>query len=172
MEAGKKQTKKIKKKKTENDIKNIDEKKYLSDRLEHQLDWYSKKASYYKGFYHRVRFVEILCASTIPFVAALQFTHSHWVAGGLGVVIAIAAGANSLYKSQENWVLYRTTAENLIREKFMYLTKTGPYSKLDRFHALVHRIEALISTENSSWGSHNIQKDETSEEMGDGEALS
>jgi len=156
----KKQTKKSKQPKQAGVIT---EEVYLKDRLENQLNWYEEKSSYYKTFYHRTRFIEILCASTIPFVAALEFPYANWVAGGLGVIIAFAAGINTLYKSQENWIEFRTTTETLKHEKFLYLSQTGPYGEANRFHLLVPRVEGLISKENSNWGGYSLAKNESSD---------
>lgn len=74
-----------------------------------------------------------------------------WVIGTLGVLIALAAAAGSLFKFHENWIQYRTTAEQLKHEKFLFLTGIRPYDDEERFASLVQRIESLISKENSAW---------------------
>lgn len=77
--------------------------------------------------------------------------YSAWVIGSLGVVIAVSVAAGSLYKFQENWIQYRTTAETLKHEKYLYLTKSAPYNEENAFIQLVQRIESLISKENTQW---------------------
>ncbi len=71
--------------------------------------------------------------------------------GALGVLIAVAASANALYKYQENWIQYRATSEQLTREKFLYLTNSGNYAVEDKFPLFVQMIENLLAKENSSW---------------------
>ena len=69
----------------------------------------------------------------------------------LGAITAIAAGVISLYQFREHWIDYRTTAESLKHEKYMYQTRTGPYAEDESFALLVERAEALISQENTAW---------------------
>ncbi len=72
----------------------------------------------------------------------------------LGLVVAFCTGLLSLNKYQENWVNYRTTAEDLKKEKYMFITQSPPYQyEEDSFQILVQRVESLISKENSGWGS-------------------
>ena len=44
------------------------------------------------------------------------------IIGIIGVSIALIAGIMNLYKFHENWVSYRTTAEILKHEKYLFLT--------------------------------------------------
>ena len=101
----------------------MNEDEYLSERLEDQIRWYSKKSQYNQKYYKVLRLAEIIAASLIPFLAGIgnNIPYSEWVIGILGVMIAISAGASSLYKFQENWIQYRTTAETLKHEKYLNL---------------------------------------------------
>ena len=139
----------------------MNEEEYLENRLEDQLSWYSKKSQYNQYWYKRLRLIEIVSASLIPFLAGMTgvIPLSEWIIGGLGVVIAVSVAAASLYKFQENWIQYRTTAETLKHEKFLYLTKSPPYVGENAFVQLVQRIESLISKENTRW-SRYIKKEE------------
>lgn len=136
----------------------MDEKEYLSDRLEDQIRWYSKKSQDNQKYYKRLRLVEIICAALIPFLAGMsdKIFYLKWIIGVLGVVIAISAGASSLCKFQENWIQYRTTAGTLKHEKYRYLTQAPPYNEVgrDNLTELVERVESLISQENTQWASY------------------
>ena len=129
------------------------EDEYLKDRLEHQLKWYSEKSQHNQKWFKRLRLVEIIPATLIPFLSGMgdKIPYSPWLIGGLGVLIAVAAATSVLFKYHENWIEYRTTAEQLKHEKFIYLTNTMPYDTEEKFGLLVERVEALISKENSSW---------------------
>src|SRR5262249_47680461 len=65
--------------------------------------------------------------------------------GTLGLLVAVIASLLGLLHLQEHWIAYRTTAEVLRKEKFLFLTQTEPYDKGDAFHLLVQRVEALLS---------------------------
>ncbi len=132
----------------------MDEGAYLRDRLDDQLNWYDRKSGLCQRNYKRMRAVEIACAALIPFMVGPLFDRSDIsaiVAGGLGVTVSILAGLMTLYNFQEDWIKYRTTAESLKHEKFLYLTKTGPYGGEDPFPLLVQRVESLVSKENTEW---------------------
>lgn len=129
------------------------EEQYLEERLEDQINWYDRKSQSSQKWFKRLRLIEIIAAAVIPFLSGMgtQIPYSAWIIGGLGIVIAVAAAAITLFKYQENWIEYRTTAEQLKHEKFIYITNSKPYDTDLRFGLLVERVEALISKENSAW---------------------
>ena len=126
---------------------------YLKNRLEDQLQWYDKKSQHNQKYFKRLRLLEIISAALIPFLSGMieKFPCFSWLIGGLGVLIAVSAATSALFKYHENWIQYRTTAEQLRHEKYAYLTNTRPYDNEDKFDLLVERVEALISKENSAW---------------------
>ena len=140
----------------------MNEEKYLADRLEEQINWYDHKSQFNQKWCKRLRMIEIICASLIPLLSGLSssIAYSEWIIGILGVTIAIAAAAGSLYKFQENWIQYRTSAETLTHEKYLYITNSPPYSGKDKLEILVTRIESLISKENSNWSRYVTPEDE------------
>ena len=131
----------------------MDENEYLENRLNDQINWYNSRSGDNQKYYKNLRILEIVCAATIPFMAGLGsvFQYNEFIVGFLGVVIAVCAGVTALNKCQENWIMYRTTAETLKHEKYLYLTKSAPYDGDLAFQYLVERVEGLISRENSQW---------------------
>jgi hypothetical protein len=92
-------------------------------------------------------------AASIPILVtyAGEAAGAKLVAGAVGVAIAALAGFFSLYRFQENWIEYRSTAETLKREKYLYLTGSPPYEGADPFTAFVARCEAAMGSENAKW---------------------
>lgn len=134
---------------------NADE--YIKARLDNQIDWYSKKSQWNQKWFKRLRILEIICASTIPFLAGFLTPETidlRIVVGLLGLLIAVISGMVIIYKFQENWIEYRTTSEMLKHEKFLYLTQTAPFNISDSFPLLVGRVENLISKENTNWSQY------------------
>lgn len=140
----------------------IDETRYLKERVEDQEQWYDRKSSYNQRWYKYLAILQIVAAAIIPFLSGNPdaFAYIPWVIGSLGVIIAIASAASSLYKFQENWIQYRTTCETLRHQKYLYLTKTSPYDGPDAFHLFVRNIEALISKENSTWSQYVMEQEQ------------
>ena len=139
----------------------MNKEEYLNSRLDSQIDWYDQKSSWHQGWFKKLRLLEILAAALIPFLTGYitdQTPDMKLIVGGLGVLIAVVSGVVVLFKFQEHWLQYRTTAESLKHHKYLYLTKTSPYDKEGAFNLLVEMVEGLISKENSSWASYIKEK--------------
>ena len=126
---------------------------YIEQRLNDQINWYDRKSATNQHWFKRLRFAEIVAAATIPFLSG--FADKSFpikiAIGALGVFVAVIASLLGLLQLQVHWIEYRTAAESLRKEKFLFLTQTDPYGKDDAFHLLVQRIEGLLSKENTEW---------------------
>lgn len=131
----------------------MSEQEYLESRVEDQLKWYSAKSGWNHKLYQRLRLVEIALASLIPLIVVLPIMElvGKALVAAAGAAIAVISGAISLWKLQENWVEYRATAENLKREKFLFVTRAPPYAAEDRFPLFVGRVETLLGAESAKW---------------------
>ena len=102
---------------------------------------------------------EIFLAALIPFLVGLPWEFPvKLVIGALGVSVVCISGLISLNKFEERWIRYRTAAENLKHQKYLFLTKSEPYHDSDAFTVLVKTVESLISQENSNWQNYIAQK--------------
>jgi hypothetical protein len=145
----------------------MNEFEYLEKRVEDQISWYDSKSAWHKKWFIRLKIMEIILALIIPFltgyITADNIELKVWV-GIIGLAVAIVTGLITLFKLQENWIQYRTVAESLKHEKFLFVTKTGPYKKADSFFAFVERFESYISKENTQWASYVLTKHEDQQE--------
>jgi hypothetical protein len=83
--------------------------------------------------------------------------------GGLAAVIVVLEGAQHLYQFHEQWITYRSTAEALTHERYLYLARAGPYVGEDRQRQLAERIEGLVSQEHAKWTVSHQQAADRSE---------
>lgn len=136
----------------------MDEQEYIKERVDHQIKWYSDKSSRNKNLHLWSKGLVIVFASLIPFAAGFITATTVWlnyIIAVLGVLTAIFTGLSALLKFQEKWGEYRTTSETLKHEKFLFLTKSGPYDgEVEAFKVFVSRIENFISKENSAWSQY------------------
>ena len=135
----------------------MNEKEYVSNRLEDQITWYDKKSVWHHKWFKRLQVYQIIAAALIPvFVNYVSDTSGFMrlLVAFIGASIAIVSGIIGLYKFHENWLEYRTTCESLRHEKFLYLTCSEPYNIEDPFPLLVNRVETLISKENTNWAQY------------------
>jgi hypothetical protein len=119
------------------------------DRLEDQLGWYDRKSRDSQRRYKWLKLLEIAIAAALPVVAAVHSPVG--VTGGLAAVIVVLEGAQHLYQFQEHWITYRSTAEALKHERYLYLAQAGPYVGEDRHRQLAERLEGLVSQEHAKW---------------------
>jgi len=130
------------------------EAEYLEKRLNDQIEWFDRKSANAQKAYKRLRLVEIVAATSIPFLAgySLQDDRIPILIGALGALVAILAGVMGLYRYQENWTEYRTVSEALKQEKFLFLARAVPYGEEEgRFETLVERVEAILHAESAAW---------------------
>src|SRR5215831_2255132 len=119
------------------------------DRLEDQIGWYDRRSGDNQRRYKWLKLLEIAVAASLPVVAAVR--SPVWVTGGLAAVIVVLEGTQHLFQFQENWITYRSTAEALKHERYLYLAHAGPYADADRHRHLAERLEGLISQEHATW---------------------
>lgn len=143
------------------------EQDYLSQRIDDQINWYSKKSTFNKKRYQIIQALVIIISASIP-VLAILITFSDAIlkmaVGIAGVLIVVLEGMLSLYKYKDIWLEYRMTSELLNREKLLYLTGSGPYKTDKSFQAFVERAETIMSTENQSWLANQVKKEDTEKE--------
>jgi hypothetical protein len=122
---------------------------YLKERVNDQIEWYEQRSSFAKRGYYGIMIIEMVVALSITVGTALDI--SNVILSILGALILFLTGCRNLFKFHENWISYRTTAESLKHEKFLYLTDSDSHSDPTSLGSFVGNIEALISKENSNW---------------------
>lgn len=130
-------------------------------RLEDQIGWYDDKSVQNQRRFKLLKGAQLVAAATIP-VAATLGAHPA-VAATLGAAIVVVEGFQQLNQYQQNWTLYRSNAEALKHEKFLFFARAGPYANASDGRALLaDRIEGLISQEHAKWVSAREENRETS----------
>ena len=145
----------------------MNEQEYLEQRVNDQIDWYDKKSAWHKKWLMRLKIMETIFALLIPFLVAYISKETLMLkisVGLFGIIVAAIANIITLYKLQENWIQYRTVSELLKHEKFMFITKSGPYKDSSYFHVFVERFENYLSKENTQWAAYNIPEQKENNE--------
>lgn len=131
----------------------MNQEEYIKDRVDDQINWYSKKSSYNQKMFKRLRMIEIIAAALIPVLAGFvsRLEQLDYLIAFLGLIVVVVAGITGFYRYQEIWTGYRTTSESLKHEKYLFLTNAEPYNIDKPFGLFVNRVEGLISRENTQW---------------------
>jgi len=123
-------------------------------RLEDQRKWYSKKSALNQKWYKGLKLAQIVLAACIPIIALIDTSYTKFIVAIFGALIAILEGIQQLYQFHTLWTEYRSTAEHLKHEKYLFLSLSGPYRGLNQDEALpllAERIEEHISKEHAKW---------------------
>ena len=137
---------------------------YISERLDLEIKWYSQKSSWNQKRYKFLQIVEIILATLIPLLSSYtEYRFIPFIVGVFGAIIAIIESISKLYKFHENWIQYRTTAEMLKHEKYLYLTGSRPYltSGETPDNIFIQNIEEIISSESKNWNQMNAENNST-----------
>ncbi len=145
-------------------IETMDEKTYLTTRVDDQINWLEGKAAASQKKYKALRTISLVASILIPLLSGYSDNDKIGlsltiVMGVLGAIVAICQGLLALNKYLETWTEYRITAEALKREKLFYATKTAPYTAQNSFNLFVENIEKLLSGENQKWLKTRIDAD-------------
>lgn len=138
--------------------------KYLTSRVDNQIEWYDKKSQSaqkrYKIFTYIILGASVLIPLSINILPVNTLTKI--ITSSLGIFSTLAQGVINLNDYNTNWVEYRTICETLKKEKFMFIYAAGVYeNKENRFTYFVERIESIVSQENVNWA--NIKKESKGE---------
>jgi len=138
------------------------------DRLEDQIAWYDKKSRYCQRMFKIMKMATIMISVSIPLFAAFvsyrPVTGSlvALITGALGAAIALLEAIQQLNQYHHNWLTYRSTAEALKHEKYLFLATAGPYAAAENPRALLaERVESLVSQEHAKWASAQEQVTKT-----------
>lgn len=135
-------------------------------RLEDQIAWYDRQSARCQQRFKVLKALELAAAAAIPVVAG--FGVPVYVAGILGAVVVVTEGVLHVNQYHQNWITYRSTAESLKHEKYLFLAGADVYSGSRKpLRLLAERIEGLISQEHARWISsrrHHTDAEEDEEE--------
>src|SRR5215218_3692968 len=129
-------------------------------RLNDQIEWYDRKSGSNQSWYKRLKLAQLVLAASIPVFSLVDVPWWRWVTAVLGGLIVVVEGAQQLWQFNNLWISYRSTAEQLKHEKYLFLAFSGPYSGLNTDEALKHlaeRVEEQVSTEHAKWVNHTRQ---------------
>jgi uncharacterized protein DUF4231 len=136
----------------------------ILSRVDEQIGWYSRSSSKHRRSYQSLKLVTIVSAGAIPVLALLG--GSALATAILGSVILGIEGIQQLFQNQRQWIAYRLAAEDLKRERSLFMAHAGPYrTAKDARARYVERTEARIAVESGGW--RQIQEDNASTAEGE-----
>ncbi|MBS6685222.1 DUF4231 domain-containing protein [Thomasclavelia spiroformis] len=143
----------------------MDEKDYISCRVEDQIKWYDEKSCWYKKCHNFITIFSILISTSGSTITILGYVFTDLktafsIFGAIsGFSVAFMLSLDKLKDFHEHFLTYRTTCEKLKQEKYLFLTKSSEYYNNNQaFHLFVERCESIMATENQTWAQLNEKK--------------
>jgi len=114
------------------------------ERLEDQFQWYDKASARNKRMFKGLKTLKIVIAALIPLTT--YFAPYKVIPAALGAAIVVFESLHELNQYERTWIRYRSTAEKLKHEKYLFLSTVGPYAAAANPRALLaERVESLVS---------------------------
>jgi len=127
------------------------------DRLDQELDWYARNADRKQRAFYGFKSLQIILGMSIPICSLVtpDAKLANIINGVLGTVIAALESYLQLGNTERNWQRWRSSAEALKREKWLFLQNAGSYadpaSPKSSEILLAERVEEIISREHNDW---------------------
>ncbi len=134
------------------------QKAYLRARWLDQVAWLETKASKAQSRYYALRIVTVLGAVSIPALVGLTSLADPWdgwvraLTWAVSLVTAGSAAIEGFFRFGERWRNYRSTAEQLKTEGWLYFQLAGRYGVDGAGHgalygAFANRVEEIITSD-------------------------
>lgn len=143
----------------------MEEKEYISYRVDNQINWYDKKSIRYKKCHNFITICSILFSTSGSMITILGYIFTELktafsVFGAItGFTVAFMLALDKLKNFHEHFLTYRSTCEKLKQEKYLFLTKSSDYHDNEAaFNLFVERCESIMATENQNWAQLNEKK--------------
>ncbi len=123
--------------------------RYLKERLNRQLTYYSKRASFNKTCHLSLQVIIGLGAIAVPFLIGFDWVLK-WIPPTLSILVAAATALENIFKFGNNWHNFRQTEEALKQQQFLFETEAGRYRRSKEpnpFTLFVETCEGLMADE-------------------------
>lgn len=120
------------------------------------IEWYRKHGGNAYVWSRTFEVISLVLGSLSP-ILILGFGY-HWiqvVAATMGATSSILIGISKIMKFESDWRRFCISEQELVREKYQFVTKTGNYSKLadaeEALRLFASRVTRIKKLENDRW---------------------
>lgn len=130
----------------------MDFKDFYENRYKNQLNWLNSKSAHYKKLYCWGQFVVIVCSTSVPFLIKSGFPCSENISALVSLIAAILGGLLFAFAPFKLWQQYRTTAEALVSEYWMFKCGLDKYEKAENPEKMfAENVQAILKAEHVNW---------------------
>lgn len=138
------------------------ETKIIKSRINHLLDWYIRKATFYKNMFYILSVISIFINAFIPIITQFNGSSKDIIISVMSGTAVVITSVLTLFTTKETWFRYRNHVELIKQECVQCMSKVGDYKKEysqeDREGILIERVEMIISNERALWEKDKFNK--------------
>ena len=113
---------------------------------------FEKSYTYNRNWYVFLASVQVVAAALVPFFATFNWAQSKYACAAMGVLIAVARGAEAFSGVHDNWVRHARTYKLLSAERELYAARAGDYAQsTNPQRLLAERTATIVLHENAEW---------------------
>ena len=131
----------------------------IKNRIKHILDWYMRKATFYKNLFYMLNFNLILINASIPVINQCIFDYKELTVSIISAIATVITSCISLFTMKDTWFRYRKYVENIKQECILFHCHRGRYRQQHLENDLMESIELLISEERQAWGNSKFSNE-------------
>lgn len=137
---------------------------YINERLNQQMQYYKDKCKKLQGEFYSLSIISITVNALIPVlsIAVDSIYLMKYIIALLSTLVSISSSILLLKRTKDRWIGYRTTYEQLKKEKILFELGAGSYGDKN-IQVFAERCEKIMQDEHSLW---KIAMKNTSEEGG------
>lgn len=124
--------------------------KLAKKRIEHLLDWYIRKANFYKNLFYALSFSLIVINALIPVLINTEIMNKNLIISIISCIATIITSSLTLFTMKDTWFRYRDNVESMKSECIKFTHKIGVY-KDGNESIIMENIEQIVKNERSLW---------------------
>ena len=135
------------------------EDRVIKSRILHLLDWYIRKANFYRNIFYVMSVSLIVINAIIPVIIQMSLVEKDIIVSIISSLATVISGVLTLFTMKDTWGRYREYAELIKEECMKYNCCFGEYKDNQNQYLLGSNIELIIANERALWKSKFGEKD-------------
>ncbi|MDU4860867.1 MAG: DUF4231 domain-containing protein [Terrisporobacter othiniensis] len=131
----------------------------VKKRINHLLDWYIRKANFYKIIFYTLSFTLIVINAFIPVLSGTEIIYKDTIISSISCIATIITSSLTLFTMKDTWFRYRDSVESMKSECIKFSQSIGIYKNKDET-TLIENIEQIVKEERRLWEKTKFNEDD------------
>lgn len=124
--------------------------KLIKRRIDHLLDWYVRKANFYKNLFYILSTALIIINAIIPILSATEIIQKDIIISCISCIATIITSSLTLFTMKDTWFRYRNSVEMMKSECIKFNCNLNENIRNNEKN-LAQTIEQIVENERNLW---------------------